>query len=200
MIRRPPRSTLFPYTTLFRSAARHEARGLRKREVVHEDVMIPNAARLVAHDALHDAGDGPHPDREATLLGNLTRHRLARRLAEVHEPAGEAPLARGGRLAAPDEQHAALVEDNRADADPRVLRVFAAHARPASQASVAYFSRTRRSTAAVSLAVSPSGRRSSPCSPSNAEASAAATSSNFGPWPSAASSVVSVASGSGVLR
>src|SRR5260370_26581044 len=25
MIRRPPRSTLFPYTTLFRSARRHEA-------------------------------------------------------------------------------------------------------------------------------------------------------------------------------
>src|SRR5439155_1040211 len=86
------------------------------------------SGRLVAHDALHDAGDGPHPDREATLLGNLTRHRLARRLAEVHEPAGEAPLARGGRLAAPDEQHAALAEDNRADADPRVLRVLAAHA------------------------------------------------------------------------
>src|SRR3989442_6587077 len=27
MIRRPPRSTLFPYTTLFRSAVVHEARG-----------------------------------------------------------------------------------------------------------------------------------------------------------------------------
>src|SRR3989442_12700746 len=156
--------------------------------------MIPNAARLVAHDALHDAGDGPHPDREAALLGHLTRHRLARRLAEVHEPAGEAPLARRGRLATPDEQHAALVEDNRADADPRVLRVLAAHARPASQTSVAYFSRTRRSTAAGSLAVSPSCRRSSPCSPSNAEASAAATSSNFGRGASAAPRVVNVPS------
>src|SRR2546427_2264703 len=29
MIRRPPRSTLFPYTTLFRSHARAPARGLR---------------------------------------------------------------------------------------------------------------------------------------------------------------------------
>src|SRR2546427_4914573 len=28
MIRRPPRSTLFPYTTLFRSRARHELRQL----------------------------------------------------------------------------------------------------------------------------------------------------------------------------
>src|SRR3712207_7420614 len=29
MIRRPPRSTLFPYTTLFRSPARREAPGVR---------------------------------------------------------------------------------------------------------------------------------------------------------------------------
>src|SRR5256885_4022899 len=32
MIRRPPRSTLFPYTTLFRSQSRHRApAGLRRR-------------------------------------------------------------------------------------------------------------------------------------------------------------------------
>src|ERR1043165_10092280 len=31
MIRRPPRSTLFPYTTLFRSAVRAEPRGARYR-------------------------------------------------------------------------------------------------------------------------------------------------------------------------
>src|SRR3712207_8476970 len=31
MIRRPPRSTLFPYTTLFRSRARHGARSGRHR-------------------------------------------------------------------------------------------------------------------------------------------------------------------------
>src|SRR3712207_7183974 len=33
MIRRPPRSTLFPYTTLFRSPARHEAPPARTRRV-----------------------------------------------------------------------------------------------------------------------------------------------------------------------
>src|SRR3712207_8680617 len=32
MIRRPPRSTLFPYTTLFRSAERRGDRGLARRE------------------------------------------------------------------------------------------------------------------------------------------------------------------------
>src|SRR2546425_13187632 len=33
MIRRPPRSTLFPYTTLFRSPARRRGRGHRRRRV-----------------------------------------------------------------------------------------------------------------------------------------------------------------------
>src|SRR5438876_5611532 len=30
MIRRPPRSTLFPYTTLFRSGRHHQRRGVRR--------------------------------------------------------------------------------------------------------------------------------------------------------------------------
>src|SRR2546430_6701486 len=37
MIRRPPRSTLFPYTTLFRSAAGdHTARGLEQVRRIHQ--------------------------------------------------------------------------------------------------------------------------------------------------------------------
>src|SRR2546422_8447910 len=35
MIRRPPRSTLFPYTTLFRSPRRRRARGGERRPVGH---------------------------------------------------------------------------------------------------------------------------------------------------------------------
>src|SRR5256884_5785625 len=64
MIRRPPRSTLFPYTTLFRSAGRpghqhhavrtvdHSAKPL-KHGLGHTDALkIKNAARLIkqAHD------------------------------------------------------------------------------------------------------------------------------------------------------
>src|SRR2546427_8146672 len=60
MIRRPPRSTLFPYTTLFRS----ELDGL---------------------GALHLAED--FGDREATLLGGL-RPRAARHDARVDEHEG----------------------------------------------------------------------------------------------------------------
>src|SRR3712207_9085355 len=45
MIRRPPRSTLFPYTTLFRSAPRAVR---RLRDVPHQAVALQRAR--VAHD------------------------------------------------------------------------------------------------------------------------------------------------------
>src|SRR5438876_6862064 len=58
MIRRPPRSTLFPYTTLFRSSRRH----------------VGDALELARHLALgvpHD-GVGRHPkgDRKSTRLNS----------------------------------------------------------------------------------------------------------------------------------
>src|SRR5438093_4270091 len=39
MIRRPPRSTLFPYTTLFRSIAKGESKSIRRRDraATHQD-------------------------------------------------------------------------------------------------------------------------------------------------------------------
>src|SRR3712207_8963896 len=62
MIRRPPRSTLFPYTTLFRSvvqqvrqvAAQADAAERRLRLVAQAEV---DAARLVAADVLVDVHD-----------------------------------------------------------------------------------------------------------------------------------------------
>src|SRR2546422_7943359 len=55
MIRRPPRSTLFPYTTLFRSQHRHAARvraGVRRRMdpatyATRSRATVPCAARAV---------------------------------------------------------------------------------------------------------------------------------------------------------
>src|SRR3712207_7797890 len=41
MIRRPPRSTLFPYTTLFRSRARHPRRGDRDRPALRRPRLRP---------------------------------------------------------------------------------------------------------------------------------------------------------------
>src|SRR2546425_7585793 len=53
MIRRPPRSTLFPYTTLFRSAER-----LARRHHLAEDVAVGHrdvVAQVVGHHRLHRA-------------------------------------------------------------------------------------------------------------------------------------------------
>src|SRR3712207_8662040 len=66
MIRRPPRSTLFPYTTLFRSLAMLETLGTGRPIRLTRDVDLPAA---VAHlqscagwaDKLGHAGHGPDP-------------------------------------------------------------------------------------------------------------------------------------------
>src|SRR2546429_4496213 len=54
MIRRPPRSTLFPYTTLFRSAAAHRR--------LHQPfrVRVRGAAEQVANGRLLDDAPGVH--------------------------------------------------------------------------------------------------------------------------------------------
>src|SRR5258708_37534496 len=65
MIRRPPRSTLFPYTTLFRSLV-HDA-------LVMDQHAVRNGV-IVADDRVHefvDEGDNyPVPDRKSTRLNS----------------------------------------------------------------------------------------------------------------------------------
>src|SRR2546427_12413147 len=85
MIRRPPRSTLFPYTTLFRSLAeRLQARevGLPVGDVDGHapDVFRPTPGR--AHDREHAfERAGPLLDEPGTLGSRLPGH-------EQHLPAG----------------------------------------------------------------------------------------------------------------
>src|SRR2546430_15434955 len=59
MIRRPPRSTLFPYTTLFRS---HEERGESIGSTTHAPTvaLLPTGEPTVAKPAGHDAVSGTH--------------------------------------------------------------------------------------------------------------------------------------------
>src|SRR2546429_2336017 len=52
MIRRPPRSTLFPYTTLFRSVDRGEVAGVPQAEYL--DHVIRRVELLVARQAQQD--------------------------------------------------------------------------------------------------------------------------------------------------
>src|SRR3712207_8597833 len=68
MIRRPPRSTLFPYTTLFRSA-----RVDRPRAVLGvRDVPVPAVLPGVPHRA-----GGGGADRRRRLLAHVLAHRDA---------------------------------------------------------------------------------------------------------------------------
>src|SRR2546422_9630487 len=60
MIRRPPRSTLFPYTTLFRSARRQFA-GF-PRELRDDACSVPRHRRRF--------GAARHPDRKSTRLNS----------------------------------------------------------------------------------------------------------------------------------
>src|SRR3712207_6851138 len=69
MIRRPPRSTLFPYTTLFRSGVlhpQHELPALLAREGQVEQRHVRRADVGVARRGRRDA----HPDRKSTRLNS----------------------------------------------------------------------------------------------------------------------------------
>src|SRR2546430_8268204 len=72
MIRRPPRSTLFPYTTLFRSAARQKG-GLA--QALREDVEVE------VH-LLEDLGVRPEGDRRAGGLDRPALLEFGGRLAD----------------------------------------------------------------------------------------------------------------------
>src|SRR5258705_3360499 len=74
MIRRPPRSTLFPYTTLFRSQRERAARGRLRRHVQDN-----RAIRGPAHAGVRNA----HHVRDA-LLQQLGRDRKSTRLNSSH--------------------------------------------------------------------------------------------------------------------
>src|SRR5256886_938454 len=67
MIRRPPRSTLFPYTTLFRSVSEGtlSASLVHPREVFKPAIVESAAAVILLHN--HPSGD-PTPSREDVRL------------------------------------------------------------------------------------------------------------------------------------
>src|SRR2546422_7602103 len=72
MIRRPPRSTLFPYTTLFRSLRRWRLdHGGSTGDRVKTRDVAPRKRRIV-HGSIRRGGDpvGPRPDRKSTRLNS----------------------------------------------------------------------------------------------------------------------------------
>src|SRR3990167_8810006 len=68
MIRRPPRSTLFPYTTLFRSGPRRSARPRARRRAASPEPRL--------HPLAHARPGGPHVARQPVApLGREARQR-----------------------------------------------------------------------------------------------------------------------------
>src|SRR3712207_8275428 len=75
MIRRPPRSTLFPYTTLFRSPASRIVRitgggGGQQRHDPLCGRLLPVEGKPVADDGLHQPVDLEAVDRKSTRLNS----------------------------------------------------------------------------------------------------------------------------------
>src|SRR3712207_7006715 len=71
MIRRPPRSTLFPYTTLFRSVRRHDAEVLeRALAPAQERVALLVALELALGVALERLLRAEEVDRKSTRLNS----------------------------------------------------------------------------------------------------------------------------------
>src|SRR5256885_6488342 len=68
MIRRPPRSTLFPYTTLFRSGLFEAERLVNDIKQIGHNVSRATAYRTLAH--LQDAGILKMRDRKSTRLNS----------------------------------------------------------------------------------------------------------------------------------
>src|SRR3712207_8157730 len=81
MIRRPPRSTLFPYTTLFRSERTAQV-AVRLHQVQHLEAVVRRVAKVddgllryqrprLAHDLVQRVAHGPHgADRKSTRLNS----------------------------------------------------------------------------------------------------------------------------------
>src|SRR2546430_9798860 len=94
MIRRPPRSTLFPYTTLFRSHLLHLARRDRE-DIGPDDVRVLTSRPLergvapLVHDAAMDAVD------QDETVG--PRRELRRRLVQRARALEDAELDQHGR-------------------------------------------------------------------------------------------------------
>src|SRR2546426_11878923 len=105
MIRRPPRSTLFPYTTLFRSE-RAPLRGDTGATASHRDAPGGEPG----HELDPRADGGPTPDDAGD--GARPRRRHGRRVAP--EP-GEGPLRAHGRVSRAEGASGRLREDGDRD-------------------------------------------------------------------------------------
>src|SRR3712207_7725405 len=85
MIRRPPRSTLFPYTTLFRSLVAGLVLEQRRILPAMEEVLVGAARRHALDDlGLHPAALLPHREaRQRGAVGQRDRERSEEHTSEL---------------------------------------------------------------------------------------------------------------------
>src|SRR3712207_7159265 len=95
MIRRPPRSTLFPYTTLFRSrglAPVRQSSGLRARRREDRYVVLLHQRRVADQDAA-PRHVGPHRSEEHTSELQSRQYLVCRLLLEKKKKTKISPTA-----------------------------------------------------------------------------------------------------------
>src|SRR5262249_44522800 len=102
--------------------------GFRKAQVIHQHPMIANATVGIARHAIEPPRESGDPDLDPTLFLDLAPRGVHRRLAEIHEAAGQAPASLRRWLAAANEQHAAAREHDGTHADTRIVGILTAHA------------------------------------------------------------------------
>src|SRR3712207_6908586 len=89
MIRRPPRSTLFPYTTLFRSLLIHTS-NFRKVKRIDDVVRVFAEVRKMIPSKLLLVGDGPRSEEHTSELQSrqyLVCRLLLEKKNQQHKPA-----------------------------------------------------------------------------------------------------------------
>src|SRR2546422_5610861 len=70
MIRRPPRSTLFPYTTLFRSRVPVQSQDPIKAAVIEDQKVIREGLQALINGTPGYRCTGAFPDRKSTRLNS----------------------------------------------------------------------------------------------------------------------------------
>src|SRR5580693_309793 len=89
-------------------------------QVVGDDIVVANAATL-AVNAVEKLNEFDDFDIKPGFLLYFARNSVEQRLTHLEHSAGECPMALERFPATADEQHAALVNDDRAHADQRSL-------------------------------------------------------------------------------
>src|SRR3712207_8081969 len=84
MIRRPPRSTLFPYTTLFRSLARFGAGDWRTEAWDVEPVRYRNGTRMTLRLRVRARNRATGQPEERSFYAKVYRDRKSTRLNSSH--------------------------------------------------------------------------------------------------------------------